>query len=104
MRCVAMSEPRRNDGPQREQFRNGGASARRRLTQERRRALELLASDPRGVTEALMLAHWFTVTMLGGLVRAGFATVQREVGKAGIKTTGVERYRITDAGRRALEG
>jgi hypothetical protein len=57
-----------------------------------------------GVTEALMLAHWFTLTVLAGLVRAGLATVQREVGKAGGPTIKIERYRITDAGRRALEG
>jgi hypothetical protein len=99
-----MAEPRRNDEPQREEFRNGGASPRRRLTRKQRRALELLASDPRGVTETLMLANWFTVTMLASLVRAGVATARREVVKAGTKTPNVERYYITDAGWRALEG
>jgi hypothetical protein len=101
----AMAEPRRNDEPQREEFRNGGASPRRRLTRERRRALELLASDPYGgVTEELMLAKWFTVTMLAGLVRDGLAIARRDVVKAATKTPKVERYCITDAGRRALEG
>jgi hypothetical protein len=99
-----MPEPLRNDGPQREEFQNSGASRQRPLRREQRRALELLASSPHGVTEALMLAHWFTVTMLAGLVRAGLATAQREVVKAGRPTIKVERYRITDAGRRALEG
>jgi hypothetical protein len=99
-----MAEPRRNDEPQREEFRNGGASPRRRLTRERRRALELLASDPYGVTEELMLAKWFTVTMLAGLVRDGLAIARRDVVKAATKTPKVERYCITDAGRRALEG
>jgi hypothetical protein len=82
-------------------FRNGGASLRRRLTQQQRRALGMLASDPHGVTEVFLLAHWFTVTMLAGLVRAGLAPAQREVVKAGTKTTKVERYRITDAGGRS---
>ena len=51
-----------------------------------------------------MLAHWFTVTMLAGLVRAGFATAQHEVVKPRTKTTKVARYRVTDAGRQAIEG
>ena len=51
-----------------------------------------------------MVANWFTVTTLAGLVRAGVATAQREVVKAGTKTPKVERYCITDAGRRELEG
>jgi hypothetical protein len=99
-----MAEPRRNDEPQREEFRNGGASPRRRLTRERRRALELLARDPYGVTEELMLAKWFTVTMLAGLVRDGLAIARRDVVKAATKTPKVGRYCITNAGRRALEG
>jgi hypothetical protein len=99
-----MPQPQRNDWPQREEFRNGGASPRRRLTQEQRRALEMLVGDPHGVTEVFLFAHWFTGTMLAGLVRAGLATAQREAVKAGTKTTKVECYRITDAGRRALEG
>jgi hypothetical protein len=51
-----------------------------------------------------VLAHWFTLTMLAGLIRAGLATAQREVLKIGGPTIKIERYRITDAGRRALEG
>jgi hypothetical protein len=43
-------------------------------TAGRRRALELLASCRDGCTEALMLAHGFTVEMLADLVRAGLAT------------------------------
>ena len=37
----------------------------------RRRALELLAASPDGCTEAIMLAHGFTVEMLVELIRAG---------------------------------
>jgi len=53
-----------------------------------------------GCTEALMLAHGFTVEQLVELVRAGLAmaTVERMV--AGGKPTEVARVRITEAGRR----
>ena len=64
----------------------------------------MLASDPHGVTEGLMLAHWFTVTTLAGLVRAGLATAQHQVDKIGRPTIKVERYHITDAGRMSLKG
>src|SRR5262245_24964241 len=38
---------------------------------KRRRALELLAGSPDGMTEAILLAHGFTVDMLADLIRAG---------------------------------
>jgi DNA-binding PadR family transcriptional regulator len=41
--------------------------------------------------------------MLADLVREGFATAQRGTVRAGGRTIRVERYRITDAGRRAIE-
>ena len=100
---VGMPQPQRNDWPQGDECLNGGASPRLRLTREQRRALELLASDPQGVSEVFMFAHWISFALLAGLVRAGFATAQREAGSR-TKTTKVERYRITDAGQRALEG
>jgi len=37
---------------------------------DRRRALELLAASPDGCTEAVMLAHGFTVAQMVELVRA----------------------------------
>jgi hypothetical protein len=65
----------------------------------------MLASDPHGATEELLvLAHGFDSDMIAGLVRAGFATAQRESIKAGGKTIEVVRIRITDAGRRAIQG
>ena len=78
----------------------------RHLRSERRRALQLLASSSRGATEDLLvLADGFSRDMLAGLVLAGFATVVTETKSAprGV-TIKVERIRITDAGRRALEG
>ena len=73
-----------------------------RLTLERRRALELLATIPNGVNEELLvLDHGFTRRMLTGLVRTGLA--EREVVKAGGKPIEVVRIRITNAGWRAIE-
>jgi hypothetical protein len=77
----------------------------RRLAGERRRALQLLASSPRGVAaELLVLAHEFSRDMLAGLVLAGLATVVAETLTADGPTIKIERVKITDAGRRAIEG
>ncbi len=77
----------------------------RHLRSERRRALQLLASSSRGATEDLLvLADGFSRDMLAGLVLAGLATVVTETVRAGGPTVKLERYRITDDGRRALEG
>lgn len=77
----------------------------RYLTPERRRALQLIASSPGGIaSELFVLAHEFSRDMLAGLVVAGLATVVAETLKADGPTIKVERVRITDAGRRAIEG
>jgi hypothetical protein len=76
---------------------------RRRPKPDRRRALELLASCRDGCTEALMLAHGFSIDMMVGLVNAGLANVTGECVVAGDKTIEVVRVRITEAGRRALD-
>jgi hypothetical protein len=41
------------------------------VSREQRRALRLLAAAPKGATEAIMLAHGFTIEMLDVLVRDG---------------------------------
>jgi hypothetical protein len=69
---------------------------------DRRRALELLASCRDGCTEAMMLAHGFTISQMVELVRAGLATPTAERVVAGSRKIEVARVRITDAGRRAL--
>jgi hypothetical protein len=57
----------------------------------------------RSVLDAAISVNGFTRRMLARLIRAGFATARREViNKAGGRTVG--RVRITEAGRRALEG
>ncbi len=68
----------------------------------RRRALELIAWSPDGMTEAMLLAHGFTVEMLVDLIRAGLATAKAERVMAGGRSMQVTRVRITEAGRRAL--
>ncbi len=74
-----------------------------KLSRTHRRALKVLANaGPRGVTEALMLAHGFTADMLAGLVLVGLATAEPETNKACGRTIEVVRIRITAAGRDAL--
>jgi hypothetical protein len=74
-----------------------------RLSPEEREALELLASDPQGATdELLVLARGFDSDMIAGLVRTGLAMARRENMKAGSRAIEVVRIRITGAGRDAL--
>jgi len=69
---------------------------------DRRRALELLAGSHDGCTEAVLLAHGFTVPLLVELVRTGLATAKAELMMAGKQPIKVTRVRITEAGREAL--
>jgi hypothetical protein len=71
---------------------------------DRRRALELLAASRDGVTEAIMLAHGFTVAQMVDLVRAGLASASAERVRAGSKAIEIARVRITEAGRRLING
>jgi hypothetical protein len=70
-----------------------------------RRALTLVAgAGMNGVTETMMLAGGFTLAMLGVLVRKRLVIVQWKPVRVGGKMIEVGRFRITDAGRRAIEG
>jgi len=72
------------------------------LGDERHRALAMLANaGPRGCTEAIMALH-FTVALLAGLVRQGWASVDVETVRAGRSPVSVVRMKITEAGRQAL--
>jgi hypothetical protein len=73
----------------------------RHLSAEQRRALQLLADIPFGVTETAMSVNGFARQTIARLLRAGLATTERENLKAG---QSIGRLRITEAGRRALEG
>ena len=77
-------------------------SRKRRTNTTRRRALELLDASREGCTEAVMLAHGFTVDMLIELVTARLSTAQTERMVAGGRRVEVIRFRITEAGRQAL--
>jgi hypothetical protein len=64
--------------------------------------LELLAACRDGCSEAIMLAHGFTIAQMVELVRAGLASATAERVVAGRRTMEIARVRITEAGRRAL--
>ena len=78
-------------------------SSRRRLNPMRRRAVELLASHPNGVTKTLLVrAYGFDTDMIAGLVSTGLATAQCESINA--RGNAIEvRIRITEAGQKAIE-
>jgi hypothetical protein len=62
----------------------------------------LLASCRDGCTEAILLAHGFTIPQMIELVRTGLATASAERVVAGGRTIEVARVRITEAGRQRL--
>jgi len=69
-----------------------------RLSANQREALELLASDPQGATdELLVLVHGFDSNMIADLDENGLAMARLENMKAGSRAIEVVRIRITDA-------
>jgi hypothetical protein len=77
----------------------------RQLSTEQRRALKLLAdAGERGCTGSNLFNQGFSVGMFADLVAHGLATGHRETVRAGYPKIKVARIRITDTGRRALEG
>jgi hypothetical protein len=66
--------------------------------------VRLRCSLDRAATGAMLLAHGFNVDMVAGLVRDGLATARGESVKVEGRIIKVARVRITDAGRRAIEG
>jgi hypothetical protein len=67
-------------------------------------ALELLAASPDDATEAILVAHGFTVEMPVDLIRAGLATAKAERVMVGSRSMQVTRVRNHRGGRRALTG
>jgi hypothetical protein len=70
--------------------------------QQRRRALELLEASIDGCTEAIMLAHGFSIDMMVELINAGLATAKPERIVAGAATVTGEQScgsRRQDGGR-----
>jgi hypothetical protein len=78
----------------------------RKLTEDERRALQLLAFSPHGATEdALVLAHGFDRDMLTGLLDAKLVKRYRVTVTAPGRMTGVTviYLKILAAGRKAVE-
>lgn len=73
-----------------------------RVTNNQRRALEMLARVPHGPTEGAMFAHEFGADTLAGLALAGLVMVVTETVRTGGPTAKAERFMITDAGQRAI--
>jgi hypothetical protein len=73
------------------------------LSADHRHALSLLAGSSHGCTEAILLAHGFTIESLIALVRGGLATATPEIVHVGSRPIEVVRVGITDAGRRAFD-
>jgi hypothetical protein len=74
------------------------------VSAEFRHALKLLAHSPRGITEdVLELGHGVSCKTLAMLTLAGLATMVTETLRANDATFKIERVRITDAGRYAIE-
>ena len=69
------------------------------MTSEERRALALLANDPNGVTEAMLVVQGFSISMLAGFVVDGLVIARHEASR----TMDVVRVKITNAGRAALK-
>ncbi len=63
------------------------------VTTERLRALRLIPRCPDGCTEAILLAHGFSIGMLAELVFDRFAATKVEKTRAGGKTMNVVRLR-----------
>jgi hypothetical protein len=70
---------------------------------ERQRALELLAGNPVGYTEAALVDRYgFSVAVLVQLQRSGLVSARPEVMRVGRRTRRVTRIVITEAGKQAL--
>jgi hypothetical protein len=80
------------------------AAMAHRLSLQARRALELLDSLPHGGAEEFLILSGFEREMLAELVLAGLVTVVTEPAQTGTSAIKVERYHITDDGRKAIEG
>jgi uncharacterized membrane protein len=75
------------------------------LGPDQRRALELLAKIPFGISaDLLAVTHGFDRGMIAGLVEAGLATARSEIVTAPSHTIiEVVRIRISDSGRQVLK-
>jgi hypothetical protein len=76
-----------------------------RLSPYASRALLMIGSHPRGAIEKLLIMFsGFKREMLAELVFAGLVRVVTETAPTGTSVIKIERYRITDDGRKAIKG
>jgi hypothetical protein len=73
-----------------------------KLSEERRRALQVLARYPAGCAEAVLLAHGFSIDLLGTLVFDRLATMQPTITEIGPRKKIVVWVQIAEAGRMAI--
>jgi hypothetical protein len=73
-----------------------------KLTNEQRRALRVLARHPNGCAEATMLAHGFSLDLLGALVFSGLAVMQPNITDFGDRKKIVVWVQITDRGAQTI--
>jgi hypothetical protein len=78
---------------------------KRRLNSQQRRALELLAREPPGITyDLLVIAHGLETKMLAGLIHEKLAEAMiGEPAENDSRAIEVVRITITDDGRKAIE-
>jgi hypothetical protein len=69
------------------------------LTGEQISALKMLAGYPNGCAESEIKAKGFTIGLLGGLIRLGYARATPGILEVGGRSLGVVRLAITDKGR-----
>jgi hypothetical protein len=75
-----------------------------KLTDQQRAALRTLADYRQGaIEEVFVFVHNFDRDIVAGLVRTGFATIQRQTVHTDGDTIEIKRVSITNAGREALK-
>jgi hypothetical protein len=74
-----------------------------KVSDEQRRALEVLSRHPEGCAEAILLADGFHAGQLTVLVFDGLAEMQRTVTDTGGRQRTVTWMKITEEGRKAIE-
>ena len=74
-----------------------------KVSDEQRRALEVLSRHPDGCAEAVLLANGFHAGQLTVLVFDGLAEMQRTVTDIGGRQRTVTWMKITEEGRKAIE-
>jgi hypothetical protein len=79
-------------------------SVRRRISADRRHALDVLSRSAHGCSEDLMRVQGVSAQTLARIIWAGFASTHVERRRAGNQWFEVVRIRITEKGRAALNG